>query len=176
MPRRYRRETAVVPLGGASNGGIVETSATIKIPTPKEIEKIIEELRSVEKKLTDFTTILQPPEREALPRMLPGGEGAAAAVAHLARKHKIQADGTSVEAMEDNFALAERLKTLYREAYMIQSRLNDTILKAQAEAWTSAQKLCAGLRKVAAENPRFATEFAPVDDFFSGGGQARGAL
>ncbi len=153
----------------------METSATIKIPTHKEIEKIIEELRSVEKKLTDFTTILQPPEREALPRMLPGGEGAAAAVAHLARKHKIVADGASVETIEDNFMLAERLKTLYREAYLIQNRVNDSILKAQAEAWTSAQKLCAELRKIAAQNPRFATEFEPVDAFFSGGGQARGA-
>ena len=150
--------------------------ATPRIPTHKEVEKIIDELRSVEKKLTDFTLILQPPEREGLPRMLPGGEGAAAAVAHLARKHKVQAEGTSVEAMEDAFMLAERLKTLYREAYMIQSRLNDTILKSQAEAWTAAQKLCAELRKIAAENPRFATEFGPVDDFFSGGGQARGAL
>ena len=91
-------------------------------------------------------------------------------------KHKVVAEGTSVEAMEDFFMHAERLKTLYREAYMIQSRINDTILKSQAEAWTAAQKLCAELRKIAAENPRFATEFGPVDDFFSGGGQARGAL
>lgn len=149
---------------------------SIKIPTHKEIEKIIEELRSVDKKLTDFTTVLQPAEREALPRMLPGGEGAAAAVAHLSRKHKVQADGTSVEAMEDHFMLAERLKTLYREVYLLQQRLDDTIRKEQASAWTSAQKLCAELRKIAAENPRFATEFAPVDDFFNGGGQARGAI
>jgi hypothetical protein len=149
---------------------------TIKIPTHKEIEKIIEELRSVDKKLTDFTVVLQPAEREGLPRMLSGGEGAAAAVAHLARKHKVQAEGTSVEAMEDHFMLAERLKTLYREVFYLQSRLNDTILKEQAAAWTAAQKLCAELRTVAASNPRFATEFAPTDEFFNGGGQARGAL
>lgn len=154
----------------------VDSSATIKIPTPKEIEKIIEELRSVEKKLSDFTTVLQPHERDALPKMLPGGEGAAAAVAHLARKNKIVAEGTSVEMMEENFALAERLKTVYREAYLLQKRIDDTILKAQAAAWTSAQKLCEGLRTVAESNPRFKTEFAPVDDFFSGGGQSRGSL
>jgi len=155
---------------------LVETSATIKIPTPKEIEKIIEELRSVEKKLSDFTTVLQPPEREGLPKMLAGGEGAAAAVAYLARKHKVVIEGSSVELMEENFALAERLKTVYREAYLIQRRIDDTILKSQAEAWTAAQKLCAELRKIAEGNPRFKTEFAPVDEFFSGGGQARGAL
>lgn len=153
----------------------VDTSA-IKIPTPKEIEKIIEELRSVEKKLSDYTTVLQPHEREALPRMLAGGEGAAAAVAHLARKNKVVAEGTSVEVMEENFNLAERLKTVYREADLLQRRINDSILKAQAEAWTSAQKLCVELRKVAETNPRFKTEFAPVDEFFSGGGQSRGAL
>lgn len=151
----------------------METSA-IKIPTQKEIERIIDELRSADKKLGDFTIVLQPPEREALPKMLPGGEGAAAAVAHLARKHKVQAEGTSVEMMEDNFMLAERLKTLYREAFFIQQRIDDSIKKSQAEAWTSAQKLCAELRKVAESNPRFATEFAPVDEFFNGGGQARG--
>lgn len=154
----------------------VDSNPTPRIPTHKEVEKIIEELRSVEKKLTDFTLVLQPAEREALPRMLPGGEGAAAAVAHLARKHKIVAEGTSVEAMEDAFMHAERLKTLYREAYLLQKRLDDSILKSQAEAWTAAQKLCAELRKIAAENPRFATEFEPVDAFFSGGGQARGAI
>lgn len=151
----------------------METSA-IKIPTQKEIERIIDELRSADKKLGDFTIVLQPPEREALPKMLPGGEGAAAAVAHLARKHKVQAEGTSVEVMEDNFMLAERLKTLYREVFLIQQRIDDSIKKSQAEAWTSAQKLCAELRKVAESNPRFATEFAPVDEFFNGGGQARG--
>lgn len=154
----------------------MDSNATPRIPTHKEVEKIIEELRSVEKKLSDFTLVLQPPERESLPRMLPGGEGAAAAVAHLSRKHKIVAEGTSVEAMEDAFMHAERLKTLYREVYLLQQRLNDTILKKQAEAWTSAQKQCAELRKIAEGNPRFATEFEPVDAFFSGGGQARGAL
>lgn len=155
----------------------METSSTIKIPTSKELEKIIEELRSAEKKLTEFTTVLQPPEREALPKMLPGGEGAAAAVAYLARKHKIVTDdGASAELMEENFMLAERLKTVYREAYLIQKRIDDTILKAQAEAWTTAQKLCAELRKIAETNPRFKTEFAPVDEFFSGGGQSRGSL
>ncbi len=153
----------------------METSA-IKIPTHKEIERIIDELRSVDKKLGDFTIVLQPPERESLPKMLPGGEGAAAAVAHLARKHKIQADGASVETMEDNFMLAERLKTLYREAFLIQQRIDDSIKKSQAEAWTAAQKLCAELRKIAETNPRFATEFAPVDEFFNGGGQARGYI
>lgn len=154
----------------------VDSNATPRIPTHKEVEKIIEELRSVEKKLTDFTLVLQPPERDGLPRMLPGGEGAAAAVAHLSRKHKVVAEGTSVEAMEDAFMHAERLKTLFREAYLIQKRIDDTILKAQAEAWTAAQKLCAELRKVAETNPRFATEFEPVDAFFSGGGQSRGAI
>ncbi len=149
---------------------------TIKIPTHKEIEKIIDELRSVDKKMSDFTVVLQPAERDALPRMLSGGEGAAAAVAHLARKHKVQAEGTSVEAMEDHFMLAERLKTLYREVYLLQKRLDDTILKEQAAAWTAAQKLCVELRAIAASNPRFATEFGPVDDFFNGGGQARGAI
>lgn len=149
---------------------------TIKIPTHKEIEKIIDELRSADKKLSDFTIVLQPPERAALPKMLAGGEGAAAAVAHLARKHKVQAEGTTVEAMEDHFMLAERLKTLYREVYLIQQRLDDTIKKEQAEAWMAAQKLCAELRKIAASNPRFATEFEPVDDFFNGGGQSRGAI
>ncbi len=151
-------------------------SSGIKIPSQKDIERIIDELRSVDKKLSDFTLVLQPPERESLPRMLPGGEGAAAAVAHLARKHKVQAEGTSVAVMEDNFMLAERLKTLYREAFLIQQRIDDSIKKSQAEAWTSAQKLCAELRKVAESNPRFATEFAPVDEFFNGGGQARGSI
>ncbi|MBK8257415.1 MAG: hypothetical protein IPK82_32700 [Polyangiaceae bacterium] len=149
---------------------------TPRIPTHKEVEKIIDEIRSVEKKLTDFTIVLQPSERDALPRMLPGGEGPAAAVAHLARKHKIVADGHSVDSMENAFMHAERLKTLYREAYYIQKRIEDTILKAQGDAWTAAQKLCEELRKIAAENPRFATEFQPVDDFFNGGGQSRGAL
>jgi hypothetical protein len=151
----------------------VETNSTVKIPTPKELEKIIEELRSADKKLQEFTTVLQPPEREALPKMLPGGEGAAAAVAHLARKHKVVAEGASVERMEENFMLAERLKTIYREAFLVQQRIDDSIRKAQAEAWTSAQKLCAELRKIAEGNPRFKTEFAPVDDFFNGGGQSR---
>jgi hypothetical protein len=154
----------------------VDSNATPRIPTHKEVEKIIDEMRSVDKKLTDFTLVLQPPEREGLPRMLPGGEGAAAAVAHLARKHKVVAEGTSVEAMEDAFMHAERLKTLYREVYLLQKRIDDTILKKQADAWTAAQKLCAELRKIAASNPRFATEFEPVDDFFNGGGQSRGAL
>ncbi len=116
-------------------------SSGIRIPTHKEIERIIDELRSVDKKLHDFTLVLQPPERDALPKMLPGGEGAAAAVAHLSRKHKVAPEGTSVETMEDNFMLAERLKTLYREAFFIQQRIDDSIKKAQAEAWTSAQKL-----------------------------------
>ena len=152
------------------------SNSGIKIPTHKEIERIIDELRSADKKIGDFTIVLQPPEREALPKMLPGGEGAAAAVAHLARKHKIQVEGTSVEAMEDHFMHAERLKTLWREAFLIQQRLDDTIKKSQAEAWTAAQKLCAELRKIADGNPRFAIEFAPVDEFFNGGGQAKGSI
>ena len=146
----------------------------IRIPTHKEIERIIDELRSVDKKLADFTLVLQPPEREALPKMLPGGEGAAAAVAHLARKHKIVAEGTSVEDMENAFMHAERLKTLFREVFLLQQRIDDTIKKEQAEAWTAAQKLCAELRKIADGNPRFAIEFTPVDEFFNGGGQSRG--
>lgn len=154
----------------------MDSNATPRIPTHKEVEKIIDELRSVEKKVTDFTLVLQPSERDSLPRMLPGGEGAAAAVAHLARKHKIVAEGTSVEAMEDAFMHAERMKTLYREVFLLQQRINDTILKDQAEAWTAAQRLCVELRKIAEGNPRFATEFEPVDDFFNGGGQARGAI
>lgn len=154
----------------------MESNTTIKIPSHKDVEKIIDEMRSVDKKISDFTIVLQPPEREALPKMAPGCEGAAAAVAHLARKHKVEAEGTSVQAMEDHFMLAERLKTLYREAYLIQNRINDTILKEQAEAWTALTKLAAELRKIAEKDPRFATEFAPVDEFVSGGGQARGSL
>jgi hypothetical protein len=154
----------------------VETSATIKIPTQKEIEKIIEELRSVEKKISDFTIVLQPAEREALVSMAPGGEGAAAAVAHLSNKKKIAVDGTSIQAMEDHFMLAERMKTLYREVYLLQKRLDDTIRKSQSEAWTTLTRFAAELRKIAESDPRFAIEYEPVDAFVSGGGQAHGSI
>lgn len=140
-----------------------------KVPTEKEIQKLVDDLKALQAKVEEYTISLTTEERSATTKMRTGGEGVVGTIGTLATDHKISLPEISVDAMNADLLLAQRLRPLAAAAGAFAQRLDDTILEAQSECWWAATAFYTTLARVSGANATMQAALKPVVDFFAVG-------
>lgn len=140
-----------------------------KVPSQQEIDKLLREIDAITAKVEAYTVALTTEQRAATTKMRTGGESLAATIGHLATEHGLALPSISVEAMNADFLLAERLKPLAEAARALASRIDDTVLEAQSEGWWAATAFYTSLARISGTLPALQSALKPVVDFFAVG-------
>jgi hypothetical protein len=138
-----------------------------KIPSEKDIQKLIDDLKSIENRIAEYTITLTSDERQATTKMRIGGEEVVATVGHLATEHSLTLPEISVDGMNADLLLAKRLRPLATAATALAQRLDDTILQAQSECWWAATAYYSTLARISGANAKLQASLKPVVDFFA---------
>ncbi len=146
-----------------------------RIPSAEEIAQWLGDVRALSESIAPFTTTLSADERAATIKMRTGGENIVAQVGALAQSHGITLPQVSVDGMNADLSLAQRLRPLAGAVEQLSRQLNDTILEAQSECWWATTALYTALSRVAGAKPTLESELRPVVDFFSIGRRRRAA-
>jgi hypothetical protein len=145
------------------------------IPTEREVESLLEEIKSLTAKVTRYTTVLTSEQRLKTTKMRAGGEVIVATVGHLATEHGVTLPGISVEAMRRDLLLAQRLAPLATAVDGLASRLSDTLLEAQSECWWATTAFYTAMSRMVDIAPALGQALRPVVEFFAVGPRAKPA-
>jgi hypothetical protein len=144
-------------------------------PSIHEIEHHQQEVHRLEKDLEKCTVDLTVEERRSALKFRPGGERIVALIAALARETGVDVPAAKIEDMQHGVALAERLAPLATAVAALLQRLEDTILEARSEAWSTVTIYYGVLQQLARTDARLATELEPIVEFFAVGKRAQKA-
>lgn len=139
------------------------------VPTEQEIQNLVDDLKALQAKVEAYTISLTTEERSATTKMRIGGEGVVGTIGTLATDHKLSLPEISVEAMNADLLLAQRLRPLASAAGAFAQRLDDTILEAQSECWWAATAFYTTLARLSGANATMQSALKPVVDFFAVG-------
>lgn len=137
------------------------------VPSEKVIKGLVEQLSTIEEKVTAFTVELTTEERKATTKMRTGGEPIARLVGELAEANGVALPKISVEGMRSDLQLIERMKPLQAALDDLSQRVADTILQAQSEAWWAATAYYTALSRMAAADAKLERSLKPAVDFFA---------
>jgi hypothetical protein len=136
-------------------------------PSVHEIERALQELHRIEKDLEKCTVDLTVEERRSVVKFRFGGERILALIAELAREAGVDIPGAKIEDMQHGLILAERLSPLTTAVAALLQRLEDTILEARSEAWSTVTIYYGVLQQMARTDARLATKLEPIVEFFA---------
>jgi hypothetical protein len=139
------------------------------IPSEKEIAKLVEEIEAVEKKIEKYTVALSSEQRTGTTKMRIGGENVVGQVGTLANNHGLKLPKISVEGMNADLTLAQRIRPLAAAAARLSQRLDDTVLEAQSECWWAATAFYTALARIASADPVLEKAMEPLIKFFAVG-------
>lgn len=145
-----------------------------KVPTEAEIAALVGELKAIKQKIEGFTVALQPEQRAATTKMRSGGEAIVAKIGQLATEHGVALPELSVEGMQADLTLAQRLAPLAGAAHELSQRLDDTILEAHSECWWATTAYYTTLARMAGANATLAAALKSVVEFFAIGRRKKG--
>lgn len=139
------------------------------IPSEKEIEQLVAQIRTIEGKLEKYTVLLTLEQRKATTKMRSGGDRIVPQVGALATEHGVALPGVTVDGMQADLLLAQRLAPLSAAVGGLQQRLDDTILEAQSECWWAATALYSALARASGAIPKLQAALKPIVEFFAVG-------
>jgi hypothetical protein len=131
------------------------------IPSEKEIEQFVAQLRAIEAKLEKYTVLLTLEQRKGTTKMRSGGERVVGQVGALATEHGVALPGVSVEGMLADLTLAQRLAPLSDAIQSLQRRVDDTVLEAQSECWWAATALYTALARASGATAKLEAALNP---------------
>jgi hypothetical protein len=144
-------------------------------PDPKDLAKLVEEVRALRKKVESFTISLSPEERKhVVTKLRPGADAIVTIVGSQAAKNEIKLPKISVQGMKWDLDLAQMLQPLLNEVTMLHERVEDTVLEAQTEAWWATTAYYAALVRMSAADPELEAALKPAIEFYATG-KRRGA-
>lgn len=145
------------------------------IPSEKEIENLVAEVRAVEAKVEQFTILLSKEARAATTKPRKGGDSIVATLGDLADAHGVSLPKISTAAMKADLLLAQRLRPLAEAVSTLQQRLDDTVLEAQSECWWAATAFYTALSRMRDADPKLEAALRPIIDFFAIGRRKKDA-
>ncbi len=138
-----------------------------KLPTMLELQNLANQVKALRANINPFTIKLSAAERKRLAHLRAGGEQIIALVADLSAKYNIQLADASIDGMNADLTLAQRLAPLASELSLLAEEVNDTLAAAQSEAWQAATCNYSVLARVSKANPSLQSELAPARAFFA---------
>lgn len=139
------------------------------IPSLAKVMKLEATVRQVHDELAECSVDLTAKERQQAVKFRPGGEVVVSLVGTLATQQGVVLPKISVDEMNNDLALAQRLKALVATVAALQQRIDDTILEAQSECWWAATAYYTTLVRMADADPQLADALKPAIEFFSTG-------
>lgn len=137
------------------------------IPSEKEVEQLVAQIRAIEAKLEKYTVLLTVDQRKTTTKMRSGGEAIVPQVGALATEHGVALPGVTVDGMLADLTLAQRLAPLSAAIQGLQRRVDDTVLEAQSECWWAATALYSALARASGATPKLESALKPIVDFFA---------
>ena len=137
------------------------------IPTSQDIQRLVSDLESVATRLEKFTVTLSTEERRRTTKMRPRGERIVELIGGLAAQHEVSLPRISVEDMNSDLALAQRLVPLAQAVSNISQTISDTILQAQSECWWAATAFYSALTRLSSADPKLESALRPAVEFFA---------
>ena len=139
------------------------------IPSEKEIDALIKDIKDVETRVAKYTVLLTKGERGATTKFRKGGELIVGTLAALAEEHGITLPKISTAGMKADLLLAQRVRPLADAVDSLQQRLNDTVLEAQSECWWAATAFYTSLSRMMDADAKLESALKPIIDFFAVG-------
>jgi len=140
-----------------------------KVPSAKDIEKLVDQVKAITATMEEYTITLTDKQRAATTKMRNGGEAVVSTIGGLTTEHKISLPQITVEGMNADLLLAQRLRSLSTAVTALGQRLDDTILEAQSECWWAATAYYTTLARISSANADLQAALKPVVDFFAVG-------
>jgi hypothetical protein len=140
-----------------------------------EIDQLVADIQALAQRIADYTVTLTAQERSAAVRMRTGGENIVSQVAILARNSGITLPQITVDGMNADLTLAQRLRPLASAVEQLSQRLDDTVLEVQSECWWSATAFYTALCRVVGADSTLESALKPVVNFFALGRRTKAA-
>ena len=137
------------------------------IPSEKEIDALIADIKNVEDRVKKYTVVLTKSERGATTKFRRGGELIVGLLASLATEHGIALPKITTAGMTADLLLAQRLRPLANAVESLQQRVDDTVLEAQSECWWAATAFYTALNRMIDVDPKLESALKPIIDFFA---------
>lgn len=150
----------------------MENRVGSKIPSTSEVTKIVNEIEGIATKLSSFTIELTPEERRRVLRFRPGGEAVVELVGELVTKRGVSLPNISVDDMNADLDLAQRLAPIAAALSGLTQVVADTMLEAHAECWYAATAFYTVLSRLGGTEPKLMRELRPAIEFFAQGKRA----
>lgn len=145
----------------------MENKVGDELPTEAEVEEAVKAVQKVLDKTARYLISLNKDQRSAALKPRTGYALVVPQIAALAKRHGVALPGVSVDAMQADLALVQRLEPLASIADTLSQRVGDTQLQAASECWYAATALYSSLARVASASADLEREIAPVVDFFA---------
>jgi hypothetical protein len=139
------------------------------VPTAEEVTQLLADVQSLSERMANYTVTLTAQERGAAVKMRTGGENIVSEVATLAKNHSVSLPQITLEAMNADLTLAQRLRPLASALDQLSQRVSDTVLEAQSECWWSTTAYYTALCRIAGADPTLENALKPVVGFFAVG-------
>jgi hypothetical protein len=137
------------------------------IPSAEEIQQLVKDIEAFAAKIEKFTLMLSTEERQRTTKMRVRGERVVELVGSLAAGRQIAMSSISVNEMNADLVLAQRLAPLAPLLDTLAQRVSDTILEAQSECWWAAMAFYAALTRLADVDPELEDALKPAVEFFA---------
>lgn len=147
----------------------MENKVGDELPTEAEVEEAVKAVQKVLDKTSRYLISLTKEQRSAALKPRTGYAQVVPQIAGLAKRHGVALPGISIEGMQSDLTLVQRLEPLSTIADSLAQRVGDTQLQAASECWYAATALYTSLARVASSSPDLEREIAPVVDFFAVG-------
>jgi hypothetical protein len=137
------------------------------IPSTQEIERLVKDVENLAAKIPKFTLTLSAEERLRTTKMRASGDRLVGLVSDLANRHEVALPRISVEDMNDDLQLAQRLMPLAMALASVSQTISDTILQAQSECWWAATAFYTALTRLSDVDPQLESALKPAVEFFA---------
>ena len=137
------------------------------IPSDQDIQRLVKDIESVAGRMQKYTLTLSAEQRRRTTKMRTSGERIVGLVGDLAKQHEVSLPRISVEDMQDDLTLAQRLAPLARALESVSQAVADTILQAQSECWWAATAYYSALTRLSDADPQIERALKPAVEFFA---------
>jgi hypothetical protein len=127
----------------------------------------VKDIETFAAKIEKFTLMLSSEERQRTTKMRVRGERVVELVGNLAAHHQIALPRISVDDMNKDLALAQRLAPIAPLLTSLSQKVADTILQAQSECWWAAMAFYAALARLSNVDPELEVALKPAVEFFA---------
>jgi hypothetical protein len=137
------------------------------IPSAEEIQQLVKDIETFAAKINKFTLMLSSEERLRTTKMRARGERIVELVGTLAARHQVALPRISVNDMNADLVLAQRLAPLAPLLQTLSQKVSDTILQAQSECWWAAMAFYTALTRLSDLDPELEAALKPAVEFLA---------